>query len=500
MKSTKHIKLIVNVLFLTLISSGSILAKDKVTEIKLTVLPSTAKIRPLETAVIKAEFYGTKKSGFLGKLLGAAKNAKSRVQSNKWKVSLVRVNSGWISKPFLFQKEGEKTKSGFRSFIKQGFGAASSKDSFLYTAPAKPGKYTIKVVEGSLTKQITIEVSDSAKSSDTGQKNEFPRSSKSSDPYFYLVAHYAPFIAQETWFNPKADYLVRFDYDGNWKGDDNWENLKKSSSQAFVYYAAMETKTHWFLIYNFFHARDYSDICIVGTCHENDNEGMILTIRKDKSKFGKLEVMETLAHNNIYSFTNNKRIKKGVHNIDGKLDLYKGVRPIIFIEAGGHGVLGSSYKASLFSAKEMNFKQNTGVTYIYKNIAQSPKYANSRNVGYALLPIYKEWWSKGNKESAESNDTFDKFYAYEPFGDRPKSSAKFISGSFKGRTASKNMAKPFWAWHDVRTKKKKVLNTGQWALDPAYSVSKNLKFPSSLPISTEYIFNPYLDLKKDPKP
>ena len=64
----------------------------------------------------------------------------------------------------------------------------------------------------------------------------------------------------------------------------------------------METSTHWFLVYNFFHPRDYDERCIAGTCHENDNEGLVLTVRKDGSRFGRLQVMETLAHNRIFSY------------------------------------------------------------------------------------------------------------------------------------------------------------------------------------------------------
>ena len=482
------------ILIILTVFTFTIPAQDKITEMNVLVLPKEAKIRPLERAVLQVQFFGPKKKGLLGSIFGGSdKEDKSRVQSSKWKVEIVG-GHGLLSKPFLYQEEGAKTRDGFENFIRQGLGAASAKDAVVYTAPEKAGRYILKFTEGSLSKQIAIEVTNSAATLIEKETSEFSVSSNSSDEYFPLAAHYAPFIAQETWFNPKADYLSRFDYDGNWKGDDNWENLSKGSSQAFVYYAAMETETHWFLLYNFFHPRDYSDICIVGTCHENDNEGLILTVRKDGTEFGRLEVMETLAHNNIYTFTNDTSIQKGVHDIDGRLDLHEGVRPIIFIEAGGHGVFGSSYKASLFSAEKMDFTQNTGVTYIYKNRAERPKYANDRNVGYALLPIYDEWFPKGFRETDEANETFENFFVYEPFGNRPRAKAKFISGAFKGRTASDNMAKPFWAWHDRRTRDKKVLNTGQWALDPAYAISVNLRFPADKPVSLRYIFNPYLEL------
>lgn len=487
-------RIAISILLAVTISVFSIAAQDKVTEIKLTVLPKAAKIRPHETAIIQTEFYGVKKKGFLERLLGDTADNKTKVQSSSWKANMAN-NAGSLSKPFLFQEDGEKTKQGFGNFITQGLGAAASKDSVLFTAPGTPGKYNVKITEGSLSEVITIEVSNSAQSSKSKLSTTFVPEPKSTDPYFYLAEYYAPFIAQETWFNPAADYLVRFDYDGDWKADNNWEKLDEGSKQAYVYYTVMETQTHWFLIYNFFHARDYSDVCIVGTCHENDNEGLILTVRKTGSKFGTLEVMETLAHNNIYSFSNNKTIKKGIHDIDGKIEFYEKVRPVIFIEAGGHGVLSSSVRSSLFSADKMDFKQNTGITYVYKNKAEIPNSGNDRNVGYALLPIYDQLWTKGNQDTSDSNDTFDDFYSYQPFGNRPGVRSKFISGAFKGRTASDNMAKPFWAWHDKRTRDKKVLNTGQWALDPAYSVSQNLSFPREQPFSTYYIFNPYLEIQ-----
>jgi hypothetical protein len=103
----------------------------------------------------------------------------------------------------------------------------------------------------------------------------------------------------------------------------------------------METATHWFLVYNFYHPRDYSDKCIVGTCHENDNEGLIMTIAKDGSQYGRLQTMETLAHNNIYSFRADNRIKDGVHDIDGDIE-WMGSHPVVFIESGGHGVFAST--------------------------------------------------------------------------------------------------------------------------------------------------------------
>ncbi len=474
--------------------AGSLAAKssgkDKITEIKLNVYSSDTKIAPNESVILHAEFFGTKKKGFLDSLFGASDAEKSKLQSNDWKIEIVTPNGGVLSKPFLFQKEDEKIKGGWQGFITQSLGAAASKDAVLLTVPSKPGKYVFRLTEGELKQEAAVEVVPR----DTNRRlGEYILRTENNDPFLRLAEYHAPFVAQETWFRPRADFLSRFDYDGNWKGDDNWENLEEGSTQAFVYYAVMETQTHWFLHYNFFHPRDYSDVCVVGTCHENDNEGLILTIRKDGSEFGKLEVLETLAHNNVYTFTNNPRIKKGVHNIDGSIAFYGKTHPIVFIEAGGHGVFSATYRSSLFDVEKMDFKQNTGVTYEHKEgLAQSPASANERNIGYELLPIEKELWPKGSGETDTQNNTFEEFFVYQPAGNRPRASAGFVAGKFKGRTASNNMARPFWAFRDSKTDKKGILGVGQWGLDPAYSISVCLSWPNDLPVSTDYVYNPFL--------
>jgi len=252
----------------------------------------------------------------------------------------------------------------------------------------------------------------------------------------------------------------------------------------------METQTHWFLIYNMFHPRDYSDKCVVGSCHENDNEGLILTIRKDSTPFGSLQIMETLAHNNVYSHVADSSIRSGIHNIDGGIELWQESHPVAFIESGGHGVYGSTSSHARFTLESGKFTEGTGVTYVYKGRAERPISPDDREVGYELLSIYDHWWLRSQLSSAREDGTFDAYYVYIPARNRPRTSAREIAGSFLGRTQSENKAKPFWGWHDNRSRKKNVVATGQWGLDPAYSVTQNLRIPGAF--SLEYVYNPYL--------
>jgi hypothetical protein len=466
------------------------MAQSLVSEIKLHTDPAEAKVRPLESIVVQLLAYSEIDDGSGGK-------KKVRVQpASEIRFTLKDDGSGWLSKPFRFQgqeSEGfyEPEGSGLAAII---FRRATSQyvrqDSALYTAPAKTGKYEIKAELDGKTATLDIEVDSNAPALRVTEKTRFPAESSSPDPYRRLAEHYAPFIAQETWFQPKSDYLARFDLDGDWQGDNNWENAESGSSQAYVHYAAMETDTHWFLIYNFFHPRDYSDKCVVGTCHENDNEGMILTVEKDGSPFGRLLAMETLAHNNIYSHRGDSRVQSAIHNLDGDIELYEGSHPVVFIESGGHGVYGSLGGHAAFTLRSGEFAGGTGVTYIYKGTAERPRYGNDRLVGYDLLPIYDHWWVRSNNGEGRRDRMFDEYYQYIPFGGRPTPREREISGAFYGRMHSSNKARPFWGWFDNRTMKQKAVATGQWGLDPAYAVSQNLRMPR--PFSLNYVFNPYL--------
>ena len=216
-----------------------------------------------------------------------------------------------------------------------------------------------------------------------------------------------------------------------------------------------------------------------------------MTIAKDGSAFGHPAVIETLAHNNVYSFASDRRIKDGVHNIDGGIEWVNQSHPVIFVESGGHGVFGSEAGHSRFKLSS-GFSAGTGITYTYKGQAERPKHANDREVGYDLIPIEEAWWKKAS--SSWTENTFDDFFSYQPIDGRPGTQFAQIPGAFWGRKEASNKARPFWGWFDTLTSKKKILAQGQWGLDPAYAVSLDLRFPADEPFSLNYLHNPYLKI------
>ncbi|MCX6608207.1 MAG: hypothetical protein NTV52_32100 [Acidobacteria bacterium] len=409
-----------------------------------------------------------------------------RLREAGWTVRVVSPHGGWLSKPFRFQGTdsepfAEPATNLAGSIFRQLSGQFTIKDALVYHAPETPGKYSLEFRLGETRSEVEITVDPAP-----------PLLPPPPEKWTFGPDAPTPHIAQETWFDWRADTLRRTDFDNDWEGANNWDNLNLGSSQAYVYYAAIESQSHWFLIYNFFHARDYSDNCIVGTCHENDNEGVILAIRKDGSEFGKLETMEALAHNNVYSYTADPAIRAGAHNIEAPIVLQGGSHPVVFLEAGGHGALGGADSKSFFDSNRLDWRQNTGITYTYKGIAERPRHGVDREVGYDLLPIYHHWWARARQEAQEGERTFSAFYNYVPFGNRPRMRHPNVAGSFFGVKHSRDKAKPFWGWHDVATQRKKILATGQWAVDPAYSTAQNLRFPPDRPMSADYVFNPYL--------
>jgi len=464
-------------------------------EIKLRAEVDPPRIRPNEWIQLQVKVYGQ---------IAKADGGSEAVRLNKGgaKARVVTQNCGSVSKAFKFQ--GKDDEPFYQSASSRFAGIIGSltkdfvlQDAVLYTAPAIPGNCEVEAELDGKTARITIQVDSNASAVKKQETSNFPEEQRKPDPYRYLAEHYAPFVAQETWFQPKSDMLARFDFDNDWHGDNNWDNLDTGSSQAYVYYAAMETATQWFLIYNMFHPRDYSDKCVAGSCHENDNEGMVLTVRKNGSEFGKLEVMESLAHNNVHAVVADGRIRSGQHRVEGQIELYEGSHPVVFIESGGHGVYPSLGGHSRFKLSDGRFTGGTGITYVYKGIAERPKNSDDRLVGYELLPIYDHWWLKGTEGARWGERTFDDFFAYQPFGNRPGTPQGVgkISAAFLGRKEASNKARPFWGWFDNATKKRNTLNNGQWALDPAYAVTQGVRFPDNELPATDYTFNPYLGVE-----
>jgi hypothetical protein len=240
-----------------------------------------------------------------------------------------------------------------------------------------------------------------------------------------LASYWAPVWMQDTDSSHyKADYITNFNYDGNWRGIDNWNNLSAYAAYAYVYYAVVETTTHYFITYADFHPRDWSELCIASNCHENDMEGVLLVIKKGGSVYGTFQLMVTVAHSDFYSYKDyhsapSNAVANDREDIDGDVQFFDRHHPYVYVEAKGHGVYGAErWEAS-------NFPGRDGVVYHYTGVPEFPASGNDRFVGYALLSMNALWERR-----------FDYTHTYASYG------------TFRGNDYEDNAANAPWGWDD----------------------------------------------------
>jgi hypothetical protein len=295
--------------------------------------------------------------------------------------------------------------------------------------------------------------------------------------YQQLAAYWAPVISQDMDDdNYRAEYITRFDYDGDWRGNNNWNNLYRFPLPGAVHYWVSETSTHYFIGYAFFHPRDWDDglLSVFGIDeHENDMEGILLTIKKQGS-YGQFVSMVTVAHSDFYSYTDqdtppsspwyervapSHSVRSGAETIDGDVDFVAdnfGFHPVVYVEAKGHGVYAVRSKVTdsppIFEAFRVTDWRNAnwsglvypwgssadawgdGILYHYEGVADAPVGVSSHDggphqwqiVGYDLVSL-RDMWSR----------------RYDPL-----TFARF--GFFDGDEGSDDAASPPWGWdyHD----------------------------------------------------
>ncbi|MHA2296490.1 MAG: hypothetical protein ACXAEU_00775 [Candidatus Hodarchaeales archaeon] len=195
-----------------------------------------------------------------------------------------------------------------------------------------------------------------------------------------IVETYSPVIWQNTAAsNYRGDFITSFNYDGNWIAADNWNHLDDHSLKARVYYSLVETGSHYFIGYYFFHPQDWNagtedPVPLSGlTTHENDFEGALVVVKKPSTMIG----VVTRQH----------------MDIDGKIvtDVnFEGSKPVLFVDAGGHGVYQAKWDRDWLTN---GFPNGDGVVYRYTGVAEEPSGATDNDVGYSLISL-DELWSR----------------------------------------------------------------------------------------------------------
>lgn len=325
-----------------------------------------------------------------------------------------------------------------------------------------------------------------------GEK-EIITSGKPSVSYYDLATWYSPVVVQDVGcpidqgcYLNYADYITRIDYDGDYVGNNNWNNLgypeKARPLPAYVYYAVLETETHYFIWYALFHPADHFKCYAVHMdTHENDLEGMVMCVYKDGSKYGDLRMVQPQRHLHFYQYTppGETGIYDGHDDIDGTVALdntYPGVHPVVYVEGGGHGTQ----------------NEDTGdwpsVYYYYTGTAEDPDevgFAPSGtcyHCGYDLLSIFAEIWEQ-RTNCCGSGYLLDNWGNYERWG----FNVQGLGRNFDGDDGVDDSAKTPWYWDDADDGDSWL--NGDWFMHAAGY--HGFRFGWAEPFSTTYIFHPF---------
>jgi hypothetical protein len=228
-----------------------------------------------------------------------------------------------------------------------------------------------------------------------------------------LAYHYAPIHYQDTDRDKaEADYITAWDYDGDVVSTNNWDNLDAYPLNAVVYFSVVESHTHWFIVYMFFHPRDWRDGS-TGEEHENDTESLLAIVRKDGSTFGKLLGIVTVFHFKYCSFTPDNSHLTGIKNFGGVLRFGRNedgtnCHPLTGQEAKKHGL-----KAWPYVGNFVNKPNDDGIIY-YPSLESSevPLSGNDRKVMYKLIPLWELWERQLTELELDHPSACITFYAW----------------------------------------------------------------------------------------
>lgn len=206
------------------------------------------------------------------------------------------------------------------------------------------------------------------------------------------------------------DQITKVDFDGDWDATNNDIHSRHDGGmEAYAYSSYIETETHYYLGYGFYHA--YDDAVLPFDRHENDYEDVYLCVKKVSNGYGEFLALITQAHGKYNKYQKN----------DLFFDLENGEHVKIFISsngdvindnmnpnAKGHSIfkyiedywnIGNDaivYNVGDFAAKPSSFSGKFTSSYTYQLISINQLYEKRDDAKYSQ-PKGKLFNNAGNK-------------------------------------------------------------------------------------------------------
>ncbi len=244
-----------------------------------------------------------------------------------------------------------------------------------------------------------------------------------------IADRWAPTIYQDVADGPwndadlrRQDMLTTVDYDENFDAFDNVENIDDFVLHPAVYYDVVETETHYFILYSFYHPIDWNDAGFVD--HENDMEHAWLVVEKRLDGTQTLLAAHTQAHGQFFGWsetelTGNFLLSPGGLSMDGD-------HVQLFIEAHGHGPASCTFAGGLPFTADIDCSPDASEDMLVYRVDPGAE-ADSLpepdvedgvvvEVAYALVAAHEALWPlRSNIAEADADPPlWDSPFAYAP--------------------------------------------------------------------------------------
>ena len=326
-----------------------------------------------------------------------------------------------------------------------------------------------------------------------------------------VALRHAPVLLQKVHGSyQRADFITRVDFAHRWSGiHNNWDAVWEKRGggyrhklTAHGYYSVVETHTHYYLLFAFYHPQDWSAFWksparsdpLETNQHVHDMEGCLAIVPKRRNPDAEqMEALVTISHRHFFSFAGRELggvpldgeylVKGWSEDLDGPIEMtgrFAGRgeprdRFKLYADSGGHAIKATKkgwgsesrivrYRPSLTrgeAPKENGFEKEADAYF--------------QTVRYKLLSIFEPngLWTKRADRRVFRPDEAGREAFVEKRGE---------SGLASGR------ANPPWGWDDADDRHK----AGDIAWDPARLVADY--FTGLREFSRQYVHNRYIGL------
>lgn len=290
----------------------------------------------------------------------------------------------------------------------------------------------------------------------------------------------------------RSDFITAIDFDDDFDMSNNWEAAEDPDSDlsAHGYYSIVLSKSHAFIIYAFYHPRDWHPL-IPFDEHENDLEGALAIIELpgrlgsagfDYEDLGRLNAVVTVCHNDFFSYVPSPADSSSMpdsfrpfserpeigENVDAFLNLRVHPDDGLHHFQTAQDAYGHCLQAQGSGEDQIEIQGGDGVVYFPDSTsAGTPDGVDDDEVDYKLVDIFEK---DGLFDQRDNDLTFAS------------------NGNFRGTDGGgpDNAASPPWKWDD----RDDTVPQGWFAEQPAF-LAENY-FTDLESFTRTYVLNPYL--------